>query len=83
MLADKIEQAPSAIGAAAFRNATSGTMPALMQGYTAWVNAIEAGGAKDWAVGVSSRQCRPKRWTPWNKAELPWPRPGYRSSNGK
>lgn len=46
MLADKVEQAPAAIGAAAFRNAAPNTMPALMQGYTAWVNAIEAGGAK-------------------------------------
>lgn len=46
MLADKVEQAPAAIGAAAFRNAAPSTMPELMQGYTAWVNAIEAGGAK-------------------------------------
>lgn len=46
MLADKVERAPASIGAAAFKQAAPVSMPALMQGYTAWVNAIEAGGAK-------------------------------------
>lgn len=45
-LADKIEQAPAAIGAAIFRQAAPTSLPQLMQGYTAWVNAVEAGGAK-------------------------------------
>lgn len=46
MLADKIERAPAGLGAGAFRQAAPTVMPGLMQGYTAWVNAIEAGGAK-------------------------------------
>lgn len=46
MLADKVEQAPAAIGAAIFKQAAPTSMPQLMQGYTAWVNAIEAGGTK-------------------------------------
>lgn len=46
MLADKVERGPAALGAAAFRQAAPTVMPGLMQGYTAWVNAIEAGGAK-------------------------------------
>ena len=45
-LADKIEQAPAAIGAAIFKQAAPTSLPQLMQGYTAWVNAVEAGGAK-------------------------------------
>lgn len=45
-LADRVERAPAAVGAAIFRQAAPQAMPALMQGYTAWVNAIEAGGAK-------------------------------------
>jgi len=46
MLADKVEQAPAAIGAAIFKQAAPTSMPQLMHGYTAWVNAIEAGGTK-------------------------------------
>lgn len=46
MLADKVETAPAPIGAALHQGAAPTTMPALMQGYTAWVNAIEGGGAK-------------------------------------
>lgn len=45
-LADKVEQAPAALGAAIFKQAAPTSMPLLMQGYTAWVNAIEAGGSK-------------------------------------
>lgn len=45
MLADKIEQAPARLGAALFKS-TPAAMPALMQSYTGWVNAIEAGGTK-------------------------------------
>ena len=45
MLADKVERAPAALGAHVFQSA-SAAMPALMQDYTAWVNAIEAGGSK-------------------------------------
>lgn len=46
MLADKIERAPAPLGARAFSQAAPQSMPALMQGYTAWVNAIEGGGTK-------------------------------------
>jgi hypothetical protein len=46
LLADKIEQAPATLGSAAFKTAMPSLMPLLMQGYTAWVNAIEAGGVK-------------------------------------
>lgn len=45
-LADKVEQAPAPIGAAVFKQVAPVSMPQLMQGYTAWVNAIEGGGAK-------------------------------------
>lgn len=45
-LADKVEQAPAALGSAVFKSAAPQSMPVLMQGYTAWINAIEAGGAK-------------------------------------
>lgn len=51
-LAEKVEAAPAAIGAAVFRQAAPTSMPQLMQGYTAWVNAIEAGGAK----GIGGRR---------------------------
>lgn len=46
MLADKVERAPAAIAAGVFKNAAPTSLPLLMQGYTAWVNAIEARGAK-------------------------------------
>jgi hypothetical protein len=46
MLADKVEAAPAAIGAAVFKSDAPASMPQLMQGYTAWVNAIEGGGGK-------------------------------------
>lgn len=46
MLADKVEQAPATIGTAVFKHAAPNVMPQLMQGYTAWVNAIEGGGSK-------------------------------------
>lgn len=46
MLAGKVEQAPVKIGAAVFRQAAGAVMPALMQDYTGWVNAIEGGGSK-------------------------------------
>lgn len=46
LLADKVEQAPAAIGATVFRESAPTSMPQLMQGYTAWVNAIEGGGTK-------------------------------------
>lgn len=45
-LADRVERAPAAVGAAVFKQAAPASLPHLMQGYTAWVNAIEAGGAK-------------------------------------
>lgn len=45
-LADRVERAPAAIGAAVFKQAAPTSMPQLMQGYTQWINAIEAGGAK-------------------------------------
>lgn len=45
MLADKIEAAPAPIGAGLFKTVPA-VMSALMQTYTGWVNAIEAGGAK-------------------------------------
>ena len=45
-LADKVERAPAAIGAGIFKTAAPTSMPQLMQGYTAWANAIEAGGGK-------------------------------------
>lgn len=45
-LADRVERAPAAIGAAVFKQAAPTAMPQLMQGYTQWINAIEAGGAK-------------------------------------
>lgn len=51
-LADKVEAAPAAIGAGVFRQAAPASMPQLMQGYTAWVNAIEGGGAK----GIGGRR---------------------------
>lgn len=38
-------RAPTAIGAAVFR-AAAPALPVLMQGYTGWVNAIEAGGGR-------------------------------------
>jgi len=46
MLADKVERAPANIGAQVFKSAAPTSMPLLMQSYTAWVNAVEAGGAK-------------------------------------
>ena len=46
MLADRVEQLPATIGAAAFKSAVPQSIPLLMQGYTAWINAIEAGGVK-------------------------------------
>lgn len=52
VLADKIEQAPAALGAAAFKTAAPESMPLLMQSYTTWINAVEAGGAK----GLGSRR---------------------------
>ena len=45
-LADKVEQAPATLGAAVFKSAAPESMPALMQGYTNWISAIEAGGGK-------------------------------------
>lgn len=45
-LADKVEQSPATLGAAIFKQTAPASMPQLMQGYTAWVNAIEAGGTK-------------------------------------
>lgn len=51
-LAEAIEAAPAAIGAAAFKQAAPSAMPQLMQGYTAWVNAIEGGGSK----GIGGRR---------------------------
>ncbi len=44
-LAERIERAPADLGAAAFANAGE-ALPALMQDYSAWVNAIEGGGGK-------------------------------------
>lgn len=44
-LAERVEAAPAAVGAAVFRQATA-SMPQLMQSYTGWVNAIEAGGGR-------------------------------------
>ena len=46
VLADKVEQAPAALGAAVFRSAAPTAMPLLMQSFTTWINAVEAGGAK-------------------------------------
>ncbi len=46
MLADKVERAPVRVGAQVFKAAAPTSMPLLMQSYTAWVNAVEAGGAK-------------------------------------
>ncbi|MDP1681078.1 MAG: phage minor head protein [Burkholderiales bacterium] len=46
MLAGKVEQAPVKVGAAVFRQAAQAVMPALMQDYTGWVNAIDGGGSK-------------------------------------
>ena len=44
-LAEKIERAPAALGAAAFASARE-ALPALLQDYSAWVNAVEGGGAQ-------------------------------------
>ncbi|WP_300335621.1 phage minor head protein [Accumulibacter sp.] len=44
-LAERVERAPAGLGAAAFASAAE-SLPALMQDYTAWVNAVEGGGAK-------------------------------------
>lgn len=52
MLAARIERAPAAIGAAGFRQAAPTLMPALMQDYTRWVNAIEGKGA----IGLGYRR---------------------------
>lgn len=45
MLADKIERMPAELGATAWTG-SSEAMPALMQSWTAWVNAIEGGGTR-------------------------------------
>lgn len=46
MLADKVEQAPATLGAGVFKSAAPTSMPLLMQSYTTWGNAVEAGGGK-------------------------------------
>lgn len=44
-LAERVERAPAPLGAAAFASAAE-SLPALMQDYTAFVNAVEGGGAR-------------------------------------
>lgn len=46
MLADKVERAPAAVGAPVFGEAAATVMPALMQDYTRWALAVEAGGGR-------------------------------------
>lgn len=52
LLAEKIEAVPASIGAGIFKQAAPTSMPQLMQAYTGWINAIEAGGAK----GIGGRR---------------------------
>lgn len=44
-LAERVERAPAPLGAAAFASAGD-ARPALLQSYTRWVNAVEAGGTQ-------------------------------------